>query len=214
MLTSNTSRDLILSKIKAALASPSANEPSPLPADAQADLYTSNKEPLLQEFTDKLQTLMGNCIVCSDLQVAMEKMEQLIAQKNLNKVYCRDEKIRTLLKSNKFNHTFYNDLPSCDVSITDCEALVARTATIVMTSAQQSGRTTSVYAPIHFCIAYKHQLVYDIHDALTLIEQKYKTHTPSLITFATGPSRTADIEKTLVVGIHGPKEVYCFVVGE
>jgi L-lactate dehydrogenase complex protein LldG len=35
---------------------------------------------------------------------------------------------------------------------------------------------------------------------------------PSMISYATGPSRTADIEKTLVVGVHGPKEVYCFLV--
>jgi L-lactate dehydrogenase complex protein LldG len=49
---------------------------------------------------------------------------------------------------------------------------------------------------------------------LLRIKDKYREFLPSLITFATGPSRTADIEKTLVVGVHGPKEVYCFVVDD
>ena len=80
-----------------------------------------------------------------------------------------------------------------------------------MSAAQQSGRTVSVYAPIHICIAYTNQLVYDIKDALQLVQVKY-TSIPSLITFASGPSRTADIEKTLVTGVHGPKEVYLFLV--
>ncbi|MGH2566245.1 MAG: LUD domain-containing protein, partial [Ginsengibacter sp.] len=62
------------------------------------------------------------------------------------------------------------------------------------------------------CIAYVNQLVYDIKDALQLIKDKYGNQFPSLITFATGPSRTADIEKTLVVGVHGPKEVYLMLV--
>ena len=72
----------------------------------------------------------------------------------------------------------------------------------------------SVYAPVHICIAYTKQLVYDIKDGLQLLKEKYGKQLPSLITFATGPSRTADIEKTLVVGVHGPKEVYCFLVDE
>ena len=44
------------------------------------------------------------------------------------------------------------------------------------------------------------------------VKEKYAGNIPSLITFATGPSRTADIEKTLVTGVHGPKEVYCFLI--
>ncbi len=80
-----------------------------------------------------------------------------------------------------------------------------------MTSAEKSGRTASVYAPIHICIAYTNQLVYDIKEGLQLLKEKY-TNLPSLITVATGPSRTADIEKSLVVGVHGPKEVYVFLV--
>ena len=106
------------------------------------------------------------------------------------------------------------DLSNCDVSITGCEYLVARTGSIVMSAAQSSGRSASVYAPIHICIAYTSQIVYDIKDALQSVKEKYGNNTPSLITFATGPSRTADIEKTLVVGVHGPKEVYLFLVEE
>ena len=81
-------------------------------------------------------------------------------------------------------------------------------------SAQQSGRTVSVYAPVHICIAFTSQLVYDVKDALQLVKDKYAGKIPSLITLATGPSRTADIEKTLVVGVHGPKEVYVFLVDQ
>jgi L-lactate dehydrogenase complex protein LldG len=107
-----------------------------------------------------------------------------------------------------------DDLSTCDISITGCEVLVARTGTIVMSAAQASGRTASVYAPIHICIATSTQLVYEVKDALQLIKNRYEGQLPSLISFATGPSRTADIEKTLVVGVHGPKEVYCFLVDE
>jgi L-lactate dehydrogenase complex protein LldG len=51
-----------------------------------------------------------------------------------------------------------------------------------------------------------------VRDGLQLIKERYRGRIPSLVTFATGPSRTADIEKTLVIGVHGPKEVYVFLV--
>jgi L-lactate dehydrogenase complex protein LldG len=65
---------------------------------------------------------------------------------------------------------------------------------------------------VHICIAWSHQLVYDIADGLQQLREGYAQQFPSLVTLATGPSRTADIEKTLVVGVHGPKEVFCFLV--
>jgi len=91
---------------------------------------------------------------------------------------------------------------------------VARTGSIVLSTASQSGRTVSVYAPVHICVAFTRQLVYDIKDALQLLKEKYGPDMPSLISFASGPSRTADIEKTLVTGVHGPKEVYMFLVDQ
>ena len=45
-----------------------------------------------------------------------------------------------------------------------------------------------------------------------MVKKRYQGDVPSVLSFATGPSRTADIEKTLVVGVHGPREVYCLLV--
>jgi L-lactate dehydrogenase complex protein LldG len=123
-----------------------------------------------------------------------------------------DENIKETLTS--FGLKSFSDkaLADSDVSITSCELLVARTGSMVLSSTASSGRTTSVYAPIHICIATSSQLVYDVKDALVFLQKKYGNQLPSQISFATGPSRTADIEKTLVVGVHGPKEVYCFLL--
>ncbi|HMJ47418.1 MAG TPA: LUD domain-containing protein, partial [Ferruginibacter sp.] len=113
---------------------------------------------------------------------------------------------------NASNISLHPDLATCEASITGCEYLIARTGTIVMSAAQLSGRTASVYAPIHICIATANQVVYEVKDGLQSLKDKYGSGMPSFITFASGPSRTADIEKTLVTGVHGPKEVYCFLV--
>jgi L-lactate dehydrogenase complex protein LldG len=141
-----------------------------------------------------------------------QQLQEVIPVRKWSKIYCREEKLKSMLQQNGFSQNFSNDLAGCDASITTCELLIARTGSIMMSSAQQSGRTVSVYAPVHICIAYTDQLVYDIKDALLRVKEKYAAKLPSLITLATGPSRTADIEKTLVVGVHGPKEVFCFLI--
>ena len=136
----------------------------------------------------------------------------LLDSRGWKNIYCVEDDLKQTLSAYGFTNINYSKLASCDASITTCESLIARTGSIVLSSALQSGRTVSVYAPVHICIAYTSQLVYDIKDGLQLVKTKYGTNLPSLITFATGPSRTADIEKTLVVGVHGPKEVFCFLV--
>jgi L-lactate dehydrogenase complex protein LldG len=139
-------------------------------------------------------------------------LTQLVAAQSWTQVYCSEASILSVLEKPLKGILISEDLPEADASITTCEALIARTGSILMSSAQESGRTVSVYAPVHICIAYTSQLVYDIRDGLEMLSIKFKDRMPSFITLATGPSRTADIEKTLVVGVHGPKDVYVFLV--
>jgi L-lactate dehydrogenase complex protein LldG len=196
-------KENILKRIRQAL-----SNPVPLPftqSEGTGSVFHPPADSLDVVFAQEFTNMQGKFAFCINEEEMLQQLELLIADKQWLKIYCNTDKWNA-----KFSNTI--NLPGCDASITDCEFLVARTGTIVMSAAQQSGRTVSVYAPIHICIAYTNQLVYDVKDALQNLKEKYPGNIPSLITFATGPSRTADIEKTLVTGVHGPKEVYCFLV--
>ena len=54
----------------------------------------------------------------------------------------------------------------------------------------------------------------DLKDGFNRLKEKYGQKLPSMISTITGPSRTADIEKTLVLGAHGPKELYVFLIDD
>lgn len=196
-------KENILKRIRQALSNP---VPLPFPQSEGANsVFLPATDSLDVIFAQEFINIQGKFAFCVDEADMQQQVQQLIAEKQWTKIYCNTDAWK-----DKFSNTIH--LPSCDVSITGCEFLVARTGSIVLSAAQQSGRTVSVYAPVHICIAYTNQLVYDVKDALQNLKEKYGNNIPSLISFATGPSRTADIEKTLVTGVHGPKEVYCFLV--
>lgn len=98
-------------------------------------------------------------------------------------------------------------LERADVGITLCDALVAQTGSLVVTSGTSGGRALSVLPPHHVVLARREQLVGDLTDAFALIAKLHGKNWPSMISFVTGPSRTGDIERILVLGAHGPKKL-------
>jgi L-lactate dehydrogenase complex protein LldG len=204
------SKENILKKIRKAL---SHSTPLPFPqSEGSQPVFQPLEQEAEVEFAEQFTKLQGKFIYCINQQELAFQLSSLIKKQDWQKVYCLEDKFIEPVSAQIGDRLIKNNLADCDVAITGCEYLVARTGSIVMSAAQASGRTASVYAPIHICIATTSQLVYDIKDALVAAKEKYGSNLPSLITFATGPSRTADIEKTLVVGVHGPKEVYLFLV--
>ena len=209
-MKASSAKENILKKIRQALANP-----VPVPF-SQSEGNTSVYQPLTKdleiEFAENFTGLSGKFSFCLDEKEFAGQLQQLVVTKKLSAIFCSETEMKLKLAKNGFDNFLSNDISTCDASITGCELLIARTGSLLMSSAQLSGRTVSVYAPIHICVAYTNQLVYDIKEGLQVIRQKYSGKLPSLITLATGPSRTADIEKTLVVGVHGPGEVYVFLI--
>ncbi len=206
----SSSKENILKKIRQALANP---VPVPFPqSEGNASVFQPLQKELEIEFAENFTALLGRFSFCMDEKELAAQLQYLAEAKKIKSIFCNEKDIKQKLYDNGFADFSAENLALCDASITGCELLIARTGSILMSTAQAGGRTVSVYAPVHICIAYTSQIVYDVKEALQIIKEKYTGKLPSLITLATGPSRTADIEKTLVVGVHGPKEVYVFLV--
>lgn len=204
-------KENILKKIRKALSHPA---PIPFPSsEGSQSVYHPAPEELEILFAEEFNKLQGRFVFCVNRQELAFQLNSLIRKQDWQKIFCQEEPVLQM-SGLQMTERLTTDLSACDIAITGCEALVARTGTIVLSSAKPGGRTPSVFAPVHICVATTSQLVYDIKDALQLVKNKYGAQLPSLISFATGPSRTADIEKTLVVGVHGPKEVFLFLVDD
>ncbi len=103
-------------------------------------------------------------------------------------------------------------LADVDLGVTGCECLVARTGSIILTTHTGFGRVLSVLPPAHLVVARRSQLVADLDDAYHILRTRYNRSWPSMMTIITGPSRTADIEKALVLGAHGPKKLFVLLL--
>lgn len=206
------SKENILKKIRKAL---TQSTPLPFPqSEGNSSVYQPSKQELEVEFAEQFTKLTGKFIFCLTWQELANQLNAVVAHNNWQHIYNQETELAKTLSGHGFAPAAWDSVATCDVAVTSCESLIARTGSIVMSAAGPSGRSISVYAPVHICIARTNQLVYDVKDGIQLVKEKYGANFPSLVTFATGPSRTADIEKTLVVGVHGPKEVYVFLVDQ
>jgi len=103
-------------------------------------------------------------------------------------------------------------LEKSSAGLTECDALVAQTGSVLLTARSAGGRALSVLPPHHVVLARRSQLIRDLPEAFELIRRKYGNNYPSFISFTTGPSRTGDIERILVLGAHGPKRLTVIVL--
>ena len=93
------------------------------------------------------------------------------------------------------------------------ELLVKKLGAILVSSASSGGRALSILPHVHVVVADADQVVPDLGSALALTKARHGDQMPSMLSFITGPSRTSDIERILVLGAHGPKELYLVLVG-
>jgi len=163
-------------------------------------------------FAKNLVKVNGKFTYCSNKEELIKALAQLQQQTELGQVYAPEKSIGLLLDMAGIGYSGDpGTLPSIESAITGCESLIARTGSVLVSSGQVKGRKVFGYAPIHIVVAYTSQLVNEISQGLDQLIETYGK-LPSFVTTITGPSRTADIEKTLVLGMHGPRELYVFLV--
>lgn len=209
----STTREKILKKIRGALLH-KADSPYPN-IDFESEVYQESEDTSDIVFAQELLNASGNFIYCESEAEFSENLKELMTEHEWRNVFCTEEKLTALLdKSHIPFVSGKEDFLEMEAGLTSCEFLVARLGSVLVSSRQQSGRRNFVYPPVHLVFAYASQIVPDLKQALQGIKEKYQDKMPSMISLITGPSRTADIEKTLIMGAHGPKEFYVFMIDD
>jgi len=206
-----TTREKIFKRIRNALIEKTE---IPFPdIDFDSPVFRDITESLDLTFAQEFTKTGGKFAYCEDEHDMAEKLKYIIQENQKSSLYCLEEKIKPILEQHDIEFADQpGELLQAGIGVTYCEYLVARLGSIVVSSRQMSGRRLNVFPETHVVIAYTTQLVPDIKDALDKIAKKYDAGFPSAVTFISGASRTADIEKTLVMGAHGPKELYVLLV--
>jgi L-lactate dehydrogenase complex protein LldG len=205
------SKQQILSKISNTL---EKREKGIIPTtDFESPIYHESEVSALTIFENELKNVDGQFFLCENENHLVKEIEDFIKSKSLNNIFCIDPEIQYCIDKSNINYSSDKDsFLHIDSAITSCEYLIARTGSVMVSSKQTAGRKLNVFPPIHIVIARKSQLVFEISEAYENIMNKYKNVVPSMISIITGPSRTADIEKTLILGAHGPKEFIVFLL--
>jgi len=101
-----------------------------------------------------------------------------------------------------------HEMALCDLGITEADYLLPETGTLVLRSSAEKPRAVSLLPRIHLAIVRPEMLRADMHQVFAEAKDSH------YLVFITGPSRTADIELTVTLGVHGPKNLYVWMVGE
>ena len=208
-----TSKEQMLKGIRNALIHKSEH---PFPGvDLESSIYLPATESLDLTFAEEFISVKGQFVYCEDIQALVANLRLMADERKWTKVFTFDTQLGKVLDAAGVNNSSKKeDFMDLKVAVTFCEYLVARLGSILMSSRQTAGRQLNIYSETHVVIAMSSQIVPDIKHAMKAIREKYSGRLPSLISLVTGPSQTAGIESSLVVGGHGPREVFVFLVDD
>lgn len=100
------------------------------------------------------------------------------------------------------------------VGITGCFCALAETGTLLLASGPQTAATTSLLPETHIAVVPVSRIVPAMEEGFALLRAEQGFDLPRAVNFVSGPSRTGDIEQTIVLGAHGPYRVHLILVGD
>jgi len=179
-------------------------------------IFKKNSGDIVKIFEKNLMAVNGTLTFSSNKLSLCNELKNFYQKSQFKEILTYETDIQKILSEASIP---YSSLPEnmshAEASATGCEYLIARLGTILVSSTQTKSRKIICFPPAHIVIAPISKLVYDLTDALELLNKKYdQTNFPSMLSLITGPSRTADIEKTLILGAHGPKNLFVFLYND
>ncbi|MBL7966855.1 MAG: LUD domain-containing protein [Prolixibacteraceae bacterium] len=208
----SSARNNILARLKAA--QDKRGEIEAIVPDFTSPIYHDVSSSPANDFKTNLEMIGGQVILCASRNEVAAQVKSICREKNQESIFCTDPLLVDLLNDSATICSEEDEFANINIGITRCEFLVAHLGSVLISSAQISGRRLNVFPETHIVVANQSQIANYLDEALEKLQKKYKNELPSLISTITGPSRTADIEKTLVMGMHGPKSLIVLISEE
>ena len=221
--TSSEARDVILESIRANLAASRGIvhlEHSIVPDHGEPVPHDEALSPI-ERFRERLESVGGHCVVVTNEEQAGRALAAIVGELQSRNAAKRIALSDAPVLSDLTRGLAAGEISVCpapaelfnyDVGITTAQAGIAETGTLVLEAESERHRLVSLLPPVHIAVVYAPEVVATIGDALSQLRGNDPQQMSRAITFITGPSRTADIELTLTVGVHGPKELHVIVI--
>lgn len=196
---SSEARKVILDSIRSHLAASAPSEPQIFAEERGSDPPSSAN---ISVFKENLEAVSGQCIITTDVT---DVLRQIIADLGAQRIAVSDAP----------GLAEFGVVPSAveifdfEVGVTTAQAGIAETGTLVLDSSCERHRLVSVVPPVHIAILAASKIRATLGETLAMLNSGNEV-SPA-ITFITGPSRTADIELTLTIGVHGPQQLYVII---
>ena len=218
----NEARQEIFGSIRTHLAASAPFDARESPVDPPVVLAAQPvASNLIELFQQNLEAVDGHCIIAHSKGEIAGALTQIISALQKTKLRAQRIAISDAPELERLMHMTdleieelgitpnASDIFGFDVGITSAQAAIAETGTLVLDSAHERHRLVSLVPPVHIAIVDASTIYATLGETLAML-QNGKELSPA-VTFITGPSRTADIELTLTIGVHGPQELYVII---
>lgn len=211
-----TNKEQILAKVRSAILEKDEKHFSTI--NLQDDTWIPFKEEDGNEFTfiERFKENGGIFMYFEEMEHFKEAIKQFVTENKWSPLLTTSPSIKEILSDSEieFSDDYRDTERKNKVSLIDCECMIAQTGSIMVSDATAGSRAAYSFADTLLIVGRPSQIVAKIKDAFWLMKEKYCDNTPAEISIISGPSRSTDIEDTLVIGAFGCKQIALFLIEE
>ncbi len=169
---------------------------------------------LVGRFIDELERVAGKAHRASSEEHALELVLEIVRSRHARAValapFALAHRVENTLRKDGYELVNGHEIARADVGISGAELAVAETGSLLI-SHDGISELVAALPPVHIAVIRADQIVETLEEAFAFCQRELE-RTPRDFVFVTGPSRTADIELTPVIGVHGPQELFVIVI--